>query len=309
LSPETADFEAYSVADVTCAAQYTPTHEMGHNFGSHHAPDDGASGALFPYSYGLKDPERGFRTVMAYGCGSAPCPRIPNFSNPRIGFDGGSTGSPWQDNARSINEAAVTVANFRRSTAAPAATLPPAPTRLRSTVSGNAVTVEWTSASTVSAASNAGTTYVLQVGTSPGRWNLFNASVGNQTAASGVVAAGQYFWRVIAVTPAGSSPPSAEAEFVVGTCAPPGAPREFTYSVSSRTVTLTWSAPVTGASTVAYVVEAGSMPQAADLLRAPFGAQTSLTTAAPPGTYYVRVRAQNACGISAPSTEHVIVVP
>ena len=38
------NFPAYSVADIACAAQYTPTHEMAHNMGSNHAPEDGASG-------------------------------------------------------------------------------------------------------------------------------------------------------------------------------------------------------------------------------------------------------------------------
>ena len=46
-------------------ASSTFTHEMGHNFGSHHAPEDGAAGALFPYSYALKDPARGFRRSVA----------------------------------------------------------------------------------------------------------------------------------------------------------------------------------------------------------------------------------------------------
>ena len=68
------NFDAYSVADVDCLPQYSPTHEMAHNMGSHHAPEDGASGALFPYSYGYKDPARGFRTVMASACTTRKLP-------------------------------------------------------------------------------------------------------------------------------------------------------------------------------------------------------------------------------------------
>jgi hypothetical protein len=36
---------------------------------------------------------------------------------------------------------------------------------------------------------------------------------------------------------------------------------------------------------------------------------TSVGTPAPPGTYFVRIRAQNACGTSAPSNEQAITVP
>ena len=109
------NFDAYSVADVDCLPQYSPTHEMAHNMGSHHAPEDGASGALFPYSYGYKDPARGFRTVMASACTTGSCPRIANFSNPGVFNNGLTTGSATQNNTLSINNAALTVANWRAS--------------------------------------------------------------------------------------------------------------------------------------------------------------------------------------------------
>ena len=297
-------FDAYSVADAACAAQYTPTHEMGHNMGSHHAPEDGASGALFPYSYGYKDPARGFRTIMAYACvGGGSCGRIPNFSNPAVPHNGAPTGTSTQNNARSINEAALTVANFRQSTAASLAA-PAAPSGLTSTIVGNNVTVSWSPAPTANS-------YILQVGTSPGRSDYFHQSMGNATSASGLVGAGTYFWRVIALNATGASPSSVESQFVVASCVLPPAPTGFTFSVVARDVTLMWAAsvpaPASGGA-ISYILEAGSASGLADLLVTSIGPSTSLATTAPLGAYYVRVRAQNACGTSAPSNEQFIVV-
>jgi hypothetical protein len=295
------------VADIACVAQYTPTHEMGHNMGSQHAPEDGGGVALFPYSYGFKDPARGFRTVMAYSCFEAPCPRLPNFSNPVVTQNGGPAGTATQNNARSINEAAYAIANFRQS-GSTSLTPPSAPVGLRSSVAGNNVTVAWDPVlADVIARPSAASSYTLQAGTAPGLANLFNASVGPATSASGVLAAGTYYWRVIAVNGAGQSLPSSEAQFVVG-CTAPQPPAAFTFSVSGGTVTLAWSSS-SGGSPVQYVVEAGTGPALSNVVVAPVGAVTSVATVAASGTYYVRVRAQNACGTSAPSNEQIIVVP
>jgi peptidyl-Asp metalloendopeptidase len=299
------NFPAYSVADISCAAQYTPTHEMGHNLGSHHAPEDAAWGALFPYSYGFKDTARGFRTVMAYGCDTAPCGRILNFSSPRITYLGGVTGTgDRQDNARSISEAAFTVANFRRSAAAEPLVPPSAPTGLRSFVNGTAVTVAWDAVAADDAA------YYLQVGTLAGAADVFFASTGSATSASGLLADGVYFWRVIAFNLAGPSSPSTEAQFTVGTpCVTPSPPRDFIFGVTGSHVTLSWTPPVTASNPVTYIVDVGSAPGAVNVLVAPVGSITAVGTPAPPGTYYVRVRAQNPCGTSLPSNEQIITVP
>ena len=306
LSFDTLDFDAYSVADVACVAQYTPTHELAHNMGSHHAPEDGASGALFPYSYGYKDPEGGFRTVMAYPCAAAVCERVLNFSNPAVEHNGRPTGTAFQNNARSINEAAPIVANFRQATQTIVVSPPNAPTGVSAHVTGNLVTVHWNAVTSIP---NEPASYVLQVGTHPGGVNVFSASVGNVTTLSGLVPAGTFFWRVFAVTSAGASPPSSESQFVVGGCAAPPAPVGFAYAIGGRTVTLTWVAGSGSAGGITYLIEAGSAPTLANIVVAPVGGATSLVTTAPPGTYYVRVRAQSACGTSAPSNEQVIVVP
>ena len=66
---------------------------------------------------------------------------------------------------------------------------------------------------------------------------------------------------------------------------------------------LTW-AGVAGASE--YLVEVGSSPGASDLLVAPVGNVTSVSTFADPRTYYVRIRGRNGCGVSGPSNEVVV---
>jgi hypothetical protein len=71
-----------------------------------------------------------------------------------------------------------------------------------------------------------------------------------------------------------------------------------------------WNAPTSGGPIDGYIIEAGSGTGLADLYNGPSGsAQPGGVTAAPSGTYFVRIRARNSCGISSPSNEQVIVVP
>lgn len=105
----------YSLTAYSCISpNYSFGHELGHNMGSSHAPEDGGAG-FYPYSYGYKHPGRLFRTVMAYDCPSGGCPRVLHFSNPDVSYSGAPTGTAVQhDNARSIDNNANTVANFRQ---------------------------------------------------------------------------------------------------------------------------------------------------------------------------------------------------
>ncbi|MGE0042302.1 MAG: reprolysin-like metallopeptidase [Vicinamibacterales bacterium] len=309
---------AYSVADWRCASQYTPTHEMGHNEGSHHAPEDGASGALFSYSYGYKSPGGTFRSVMAYSCGvGAGCPRVLRFSNPSVAYLGEVTGTASQNNALSISQAASTVANFRQAvttspsptpTPTPGAT-PAAPTGLQSVVNGSAVTLSWNAVSDPAAPATA---YRIEVGSAPGALDLANQNVGGATSVSGQVGLGLYYWRVYGVNAAGQGPASTEAQFAVvsggGCSAAPSPPQNFSYARAGNVVTLQWLAPAAGVPTT-YVVEAGSASGLANLYNQAVGATLGLQVQAPPGTYFVRVRAANACGTSGPSNEAIITVP
>ena len=96
----------------------------------------------------------------------------------------------------------------------------------------------------------------------------------------------------------------------VAAFATPGPSGNLAGSVSGSTVTLTWLAPTSPDPATSYVVEAGSSPGATNLASFDTGsAATTLTvTAMPPGTHYVRVRAKNTSGTSAPSNEIVLTV-
>lgn len=90
-------------------------HELGHNMGSQHNPENG-TGSTYPYGFGHYV-NGVYRTVMSYvdPCSSG-CPRRPYFSNPGVEFSGHPTGiENARDNARSINNTADVIANYRYS--------------------------------------------------------------------------------------------------------------------------------------------------------------------------------------------------
>lgn len=90
----------------------------------------------------------------------------------------------------------------------------------------------------------------------------------------------------------------------------PGTPLNLTFTVAGSTVTVAWNPPSTGDPASAFLIEAGSVSGAANV--AVLDTQNNLTSATVTGvaaaTYFVRVRARNASGISGPSNEVVIVV-
>jgi fibronectin type III domain protein len=90
----------------------------------------------------------------------------------------------------------------------------------------------------------------------------------------------------------------------------PGAPTGFTATASGSVVTLLWTAPAGGDPPTSYAIEAGSATGQANL--ANFDTGSTATTLAvfnvPSGTYFVRARAVNSAGASAPSNEVQLVV-
>jgi len=89
-----------------------------------------------------------------------------------------------------------------------------------------------------------------------------------------------------------------------------GAPSNLSATISGTTVTLMWTAAVTGGAVQTYVIEAGSAPGLANLANtATSSSATSVSfPAVPPGTYFVRVRGRNALGSSAPTADVIVSV-
>ena len=79
---------------------------------------------------------------------------------------------------------------------------------------------------------------------------------------------------------------------------------ELRVSVTGRMVTFDWG-PAPGATD--YVVEVASVSGLADLLVVPITGNRAVSPA-PPGTYFVRLRGRNACGVGSASNEVVVVV-
>ena len=156
------------------------------------------------------------------------------------------------------------------------------------------------------------TSYVLEAGSAPGLSDLVNTDTGSVATifTADNVPAGTYFVRVRARNSGGTSGASNEVQVVVGgaVCtAAPGVPA-LSVSVFSRTFTLTWSA-ASGTPT-SYVIEGGSGPGQTNLANFDTGnTLTSYTAQVDPGSYYIRVRARNACGRSNASNEVNVFLP
>jgi hypothetical protein len=107
--------KAYSVVHFGCATgYYSFGHEMGHNQGCQHDRANAQGPGAFPYSYGLQQTAKGFRTIMAYNCDPS-CRRINNWSNPDVQYNGIPTGIAITDPAAADN---VLTLNNTRKTAA-----------------------------------------------------------------------------------------------------------------------------------------------------------------------------------------------
>ena len=183
----------------------------------------------------------------------------------------------------------------------------PPPTNLSVSVSGSLVFLGWTAPSNPSGLAS----YIIEAGSSPGAANLAAFDTGSVTTDYGArdVGLGTYYIRVRARFRGGASSPSNEVAATVlggGGCALPGPPGSLSGSASGSTVDLSWGAAANG---VSFVIEAGSSSGAANL--ANFDTNSSATsyraTGVGAGTYYIRVRGKNACGVG-PSTSDARVV-
>jgi predicted phage tail protein len=179
--------------------------------------------------------------------------------------------------------------------------LPSAPATFTASAAGSVVSLAWTAA-----AGNA-TSYILEAGTSAGASNLANADLGLATQFMTVAPNGTYFLRIRARNACGLGPASHEVTLIVGCNAPPDAPANLVATVTGSTVLLSW--PAATGQAASYAIEAGSAAGLSNLAQVDVGGLLAFTANAPPGTYFVRVRATNACGTGPPTVERTVIVP
>jgi glucose/arabinose dehydrogenase len=186
------------------------------------------------------------------------------------------------------------------------AVLPEAPAGFTHGVDGSTVNLMWQPP-----AGPPPTSYRLEVGSVSGASDILVTSLPGTATSLGAngVADGRYFVRLHGVNGVGIGPASTELDIRVGCAGPPPASAFLTHGDANpkpgNFVTLAWGSS-TGAT--GYVLEVGSQAGGTDILVAPLGLTTTLSTFAPAGTYHVQIRAQNKCGVSAPTQAPIPVV-
>ena len=188
------------------------------------------------------------------------------------------------------------------------------PANLDASVQGSTVTLTWQPPpeEPLADADDQPISYVLEAGSAPGTADIVPGFATQSLATSAVFAGvpnGTYYVRLRALYRDYQSDPSNEIGITVGngSCSGlPSPPADLTYSVNGSLVTLAWRAS-TG-SVNSYLISAGYAP-GQFVLELDTGTNNPRFSAnAPPGTYYVRVRGRNHCGIGSGS-DIVVVVP
>jgi hypothetical protein len=198
---------------------------------------------------------------------------------------------------RGVNALGAGAASVERVVTVAGPTPPPAPT-LTASSNGSTVSLSWTAVASA-------TSYVVDAGSAPGAANVYSGNVGAATQLSAAVNSGTYYVRIRAANAAGLGPASNEvAVTVTSTCTPPEVVNRLSVRVDGAQVMLSWAPP---AGATGYVLDVGTRAGFSDLGRFEVTAP-ALTTAAPAGGYYVRVRSRNACGLSLESEDMAVPV-
>jgi len=178
------------------------------------------------------------------------------------------------------------------------------PFGLSSTVNGDSVRLSWSAPPTADRV----LAYVIQAGGSPAGTDLASIQVdaGTTTFSAAGVPTGAYYVRVLAVTSHGVTLPSNEVLVVVGAfacSAAPSTPTALGAYVLGPDLFIGWTA--SQGQPTAYVLEAGSSSGLSNVANneLPGPGTRYAAFGVPAGTYYLRIRARNACGTSAASNE------
>jgi hypothetical protein len=144
--------KANAVVYSSCLSNQSLAHELGHLQGLDHDRADATGYHFYPYAFGYRLCSTiGFKDIMSYPC-SPDVPRILQFSNPNLYYNGYPTGISYQldpanaaDAATSLNASATQVAAYSGTGSSGSATLPAAPSGLAaSSVAYNSVSIRWT---------------------------------------------------------------------------------------------------------------------------------------------------------------------
>ena len=180
-----------------------------------------------------------------------------------------------------------------------------APVLHQPTVAGNTVSLAWTPG-----AGPAPGGYTVVAARGPGEAPVASIPAGMQTSLAVPAGNGAYYVRVLALI-AGQQVSSNEVGVIVGTGAAPTAPQNLEAEVTGSTFTMTWTPPanVPLVTVQTYYIGAGTMEGSSNLAFFPTGnAETTFVTPPlPDGSYWVRVHALSAGGLS-PASHDVRVV-
>jgi hypothetical protein len=220
-----------------------------------------------------------------------------------------ATGAPVVDTAVTPN---VTHRRLRVNAArlallgGPTSGPPGPPGTARVSGNGNAVDLTWEPPLTGGAPAE----YTVIARQARGGPVIATLPVGGALRASAVAPDGVYVVTVLATNAAGASVESDEAVFAVPILPPlPGAPQALSVAVAGSAATFTWQPPPSGGPVSSYALVASVSPGGTPVASVAAGGGTRFTVSGiPPGTYYVRVAAQNAAGFGPPSDEIAVVV-
>jgi len=184
----------------------------------------------------------------------------------------------------------------------------PAPTTPQALVRGTRLDLDWGAPPLGARPSS----YVIEAGTGPGLSNLASFNTGTASTSFGAsgLGPGTYYFRLRSANTFGVGAATADQAFVVGQAGcsgPPSAPLDLRATVANGVVQLTWRAAAASIAT-GYRLTAGVTSGGSQVGTFAVGPTTTFSAAAPPGAYFVRVAAVNACGLGVPSAEAVAVV-